>query len=971
MCFVALLQCAVSLCLSIPTANCQETNQTRIQNGEDLFSALLEATEASQVSTLVNDHKNLLTESLWQRLIETTGYSPSPPRIFDLALQVSRGLANRRLTAITLYKLGWYEFGQGNIGSAIEKYLQSKSAFEEANSKRDLIYIYADLGTLAIYSSDFEDARAYSLQSLALAEEFKSSTAPSAEWPDEYGIGISLSNLGNISKREARHDDAIELFQKALTAFRKAESNRTKFDSQIIDALADVGRSYLAKGDHIRALTNLNQAMSLAKSSRNLNRVAAIDNSLGILYTNQRDYVKAIDFFNQGIELATLLNDRFKQATLFLNLGVAYQFQKNFGPALSQFGKSLDIAKQIDDKEVQLLVSEGIGVILREQGTYDESLEALEGSLSIARSLGDRNRINEVLWRKAEVYFAKGDFETTVSLASEAWNQANSLNQHNVSYQSATLLGKAYRSLGNNRLAEEIFNKTIDQVERMRQQVAGLETETQLFFEDKIDPYHQLIDLLLTREKTDPLKALGYAEKAKARVLLDVFKNEKIDLTGVLTPREKRQASELNNDIIHLNNRIAEERSQKASNEALLGELKQELAAARLRYESFQNAVYAAHAEPNGFRSGLEFDLSNLNEPKNGKTAFLQYVVLDSKIYLFVVGPSANDQSTKVYSINISREQLAHRVLEYRTMLASQDPGFSDASTALYQLLVLPAESQIYSANTLCIVPDGILWELPFQALQTGANRYLIENVAIYYAPSLTALSEMSRRQIRTGPESLLAFANPRIDNKTFSDLKGVVRGDVLAPLPEAETEVKALKRIWNPNKIFIGPSAEEREFKARASNYRFIHFATHGILDDINPMYSRLLLSRDVNDANDDGLLEAREIMRMNLSAELVVLSACETAQGRVGTGEGMIGMSWAFMMAGVPTVVASQWKVDSATTSELMIKFHRQLKNQYSIRLTGKSQALRQASLALMKVARYKHPFFWAGFVVIGDGG
>jgi CHAT domain-containing protein len=268
-------------------------------------------------------------------------------------------------------------------------------------------------------------------------------------------------------------------------------------------------------------------------------------------------------------------------------------------------------------------------------------------------------------------------------------------------------------------------------------------------------------------------------------------------------------------------------------------------------------------------------------------------------------------------------------------------------------------------------VPDGILWELPFQALQTGANRYLIENVAIYYAPSLTALSEMSRRQIRTGPESLLAFANPRIDNKTFSDLKGVVRGDVLAPLPEAETEVKALKRIWNPNKIFIGPSAEEREFKARASNYRFIHFATHGILDDINPMYSRLLLSRDVNDANDDGLLEAREIMRMNLSAELVVLSACETAQGRVGTGEGMIGMSWAFMMAGVPTVVASQWKVDSATTSELMIKFHRQLKNQYSIRLTGKSQALRQASLALMKVARYKHPFFWAGFVVIGDGG
>lgn len=137
--------------------------------------------------------------------------------------------------------------------------------------------------------------------------------------------------------------------------------------------------------------------------------------------------------------------------------------------------------------------------------------------------------------------------------------------------------------------------------------------------------------------------------------------------------------------------------------------------------------------------------------------------------------------------------------------------------------------------------------------------------------------------------------------------------------------------------------------------------------LDDSNPMYSRLVMVRSENDPDDDGLLEAHGIMQLNLHADLVVLSACQTARGRFGAAEGMVGMSWAFLLASVPTMVASQWKVDSGSTAKLMINFHKNLENSRT-NDSSKAGALRSAALQVMREPRYKHPFFWASFVLVG---
>jgi len=235
----------------------------------------------------------------------------------------------------------------------------------------------------------------------------------------------------------------------------------------------------------------------------------------------------------------------------------------------------------------------------------------------------------------------------------------------------------------------------------------------------------------------------------------------------------------------------------------------------------------------------------------------------------------------------------------------------------------------------------------------------------------LTVLREMTKRRMNLNaahaPSTLLAFGNPMSGQETAKRAGSVLRNHNLDPLPEASEEVKALARLYGGarSKAYVGAEAREDRVMSEAGRASILHFTTHGTLNNASPMYSYLTFAE--GGPNDDGLLEAWELMQLDLKAELAVLSACETARGRIGAGEGVIGFSWAMFIAGVPSTVVSQWKVESASTRDLMVQFHRSL---LSTR-PSKSDALRQAALKLMRNPETSHPFYWAGFVLVGDGG
>jgi CHAT domain-containing protein len=268
---------------------------------------------------------------------------------------------------------------------------------------------------------------------------------------------------------------------------------------------------------------------------------------------------------------------------------------------------------------------------------------------------------------------------------------------------------------------------------------------------------------------------------------------------------------------------------------------------------------------------------------------------------------------------------------------------------------------------SLVIVPDLELWGLPFQALIDRNEKYLVQDHPISYSHSVTVIKGMRAfRKEKTAVGTLLALGNPQIPDQAMDETRLVYRGQLLEPLPETETEVNLLEQLYGPESslVLTGENASEAMWKREAGNYKVLHLATHGILNSASPLYSHVILSKPPAGSQEDGLLEAWEILQMDLSAGLVVLSACETALGRIGAGEGMIGLSWAFFVAGSDATVVSQWKVETESTSALMIAFHKNLKNGQS-----RARALQSAAREVSGNEKYRHPFYWAGFVVIGD--
>ena len=506
------------------------------------------------------------------------------------------------------------------------------------------------------------------------------------------------------------------------------------------------------------------------------------------------------------------------------------------------------------------------------------------------------------------------------------------------------------------------------------------------FLTDKMDAYHGMVTLLVQENR--PGDALAMAERAKARVLVDLLTGPKFDPAQSMTATERAAARSHLEEIADLNRRIATARSSNPSSPAaLLDDLDAKLAAARRARDEAEENFFLAHPELRRLRPPrADASLPNAvlgSLLADGRTALLEYVVSDDETFLFTVtkakGVSPDAPPViRAQRLPLGRAALSKRTEEFRAALAERSIGWTSEARALGRDLLDPAWAACADCERLIIVADGPLWELSFQALTTGGTgaaskppRALAESCAVSFAPSLTFLVGAAAAPLDQ-PARLLAIGNPALADASVADRNVPSSDSVLVPseirpLPSAEKQVRALAELYGAehSKVLVGAGAHEDTFKQLAGGYDVIHFATHGLLNNAAPMYSRLLMAQTDLAPDEDGLLEAWEWLPLRLHARLAVLSACETGRGRVSDGEGMIGLSWALLRAGCPAVVVSQWKVDSASSTELMIAFHQHL-------LAGDdpADALRAAGLALAQNPKYRHPFYWAPFVLVGAG-
>lgn len=454
-----------------------------------------------------------------------------------------------------------------------------------------------------------------------------------------------------------------------------------------------------------------------------------------------------------------------------MNIGVAELKQGNHKEATQFLKESYAKFKQLNHLDGLIAAEAGIGTALGQQGNFTDALSWLNKSLALAEEAKDQTRIAEILWQKAEAQLAAGSYQASIDSAQRAFQIAQQNRYPNLSYLSATVMGKAYLAQKDLAHAAESFSKAIRQIEESRDYVAGAEQESLFFFGDKVEAYHGMVEVLLAQNKL--MEALSYAERAKARLLLDVMREGKADLTKVMTEAEKEEARRLNRGISDINERIRVEQAKTGPAPALLAQLYTQLDAARLNFESFQDALYVSHPDlklRRGSINALTLDGDNLK--LDSSSAYLEFVVGKDQVYLFVITKKApsGELQIKTYPINIKPTELARKVTQFRQMMADRHPVFAGAARELYDSLIKPAASQLDGISTLCIIPDGFLWDMPFQALLSADNHYLLEDYSIYYAPSLSVLQEMLRRKVvetKQVGNSLIAFGNPVIAQET------------------------------------------------------------------------------------------------------------------------------------------------------------------------------------------------------------
>lgn len=799
----------------------------------------------------------------------------------DVSFELARQLAERdhepALVADALRNLGMDARLQQRYTQALEYFRASRAIGEQIGDQGLIARAESGIGAAAAQSGDFDT----SLAAFNHARQIAESSG------DRGQLGRVLANLGTVAQLQGNLAAARSYTEQSLQ-IEKAE----KFpDSDIATLFLNLGAIAANQGDNTRALANYRASLRLLGDSDST-RQAILLNNIAMIYRGQGQYDQAVDYARHALALSGRISNREEIASAYGTLASTYRDQNELMNSLESFQRSLSIYQEIGNKRDAAYTLGALGEVLASLHRYAEAQRVLEEARHLGESLHLQAITAESLLGLARLRYRQHRYRDAISRAADAAALMDRTGNRADLWLAKTVAGQSWVELGKQARARKAFAQAIDDIETLRDRVAGGHESRASFFSGALTPYHGMMELLVAQNR--PKEALQYAERAKGRALLDAL---------VRSHLSAAQATPLSSEEI-------------------------------------------TQAQP------------------DTHAATLEYVVTEDRTYLFVVTPPAHIQ---VYTLKLSAAGLDKSVQTFREQLAARNLDVRSIAAEFFRQLVAPAWPALSGQTQLLIVPDGSLWDVPFQALVDDHGRYLIEDHTIAYAPSLTVLREM--RQLRNQPSevppserTLLVFADP--------DLGDTHEPATLEPLPEARREAESLQTLYGASaKIRVGTDARESTFKSEAGQFRILHLATHGVLNDVNPMYSSLRLTPE-HDGKEDGQLEAREIMGMHLHADLAVLSACETGRGHIRAGEGVMGLAWAFFVAGTPTTVVSLWNVESVNTSDLMLEFHRNLRTEV---LSGKNslqtaQALRQAQLHLLRASHTSHPFYWAGFSTVG---
>ncbi len=730
-------------------------------------------------------------------------------------------------------------------------------------------------------------------------------------------------------------------------------------------------------------------------------------NNLGLIYHARFEFDRARVVYERATELfESRAPDSLEVARSLTNVALAYGLGGRPGEALERLERVLEIQERLQPGSPDIAQTwHGIGLNQDRAGDLEAAEAALRTALDMREDLlPESYAVGSSAHTLGTVLTTLGQDSEAEILHTKALNLFARLAPGTTAEaQALHALGEIYRNRGETDKALAHLRNAIDAIERQTSRLGGSEEAQGSFSARFANYYKDYIELLLQQGQNE--EAFHYLERYRARMLREMLAERDINLGADLPEnlRERRQDTNQRYErAMDQLRRLSNTEADAGMVDSILEELadvqaEREAIAAEVRDTAprLASAVYTQSVRADAAAAALADEDSIL----------LSYCVTSEATYLFVI---RNGAPLEVVTIQAGQEQLAADLESLLFLIQVPDAGpdvnagLTRKSQALYELLLASVLEGVSPETHLVIIPDGALHGLPFAALVIATDdqespSYLIERHPIRTTLSATLYTtEVSRPAIGdTPPQTVFAaFGDPVFESTivgtNLESAPGRGRGRELGPLPLTRVEVETIAELFPGDaSTYLGADATEDAVKTIAPHARYLHIASHGVLDSRFPLDSYLALARpeDPDTADENGLLHAWEILeQLELNSDLVVLSACESALGHESGGEGLLGLSWAFRYAGARSVLASLWPVSDRSTSELMTRFYVNVNSGME-----RDEALRAAQLALLAYdddvgvfetilgwfrsdgrapSSNAHPYHWAAFQLAGAG-
>lgn len=783
----------------------------------------------------------------------------------------------------------------------------------------------------------------------------------------------AVNYLGAAHFFSGRFDEALAAFTE-VAGLARAAGDRY-FEATALNNAAQIHRNQGRFEEALQVMMSIVEFVRAMTPTADPGAPARTVRNIGILYMELGDYDRAEPFVHEALDLARKWKSVALEQASLMSLGVLAKRRARWKEAVAFFEQALALDAQVGDKGLRAEIHGNVAEAYLESGDLASAERHNRAALDLARALGAR--LAEAIWvgNVAMTELAAGRPSDALATLDEAFARFQAIGPTPEKEWVLHLTrARAYRTLGRPDEALAAYGDSIGTIERLRAGAVATETSRASVIATRRDPFVEHVDLLFSRGRH--ADALAVAERYRARAFLDQLAESRINLREALTEELRRREDDLFKRLSDLQRELwsaslrAERRRQ----------LERDLVESERALEAFgvdvrrRDPRYASVQYP----ETLDADRIRQELP-DAKTALVEYFLGGERSFAWIVTRDA------VRMVELpARKVIEARVTAYRRALtrpvSQLTLGAAERTTRAARLrldeaVLAPIEPALKGTAALVIVPDGALAYVPFETL--GGQRSLVARTAVSYASSASALAALRREDASPAGavKTLVAFGDPVFDAVAASGRSALAashaeRGFSFARLLHARAEVTAIANLFPTGRrqVYLGAGADEDAVKqATLAQYRYVHFATHGALDEDIPARSGLLLGRGPASA-EDGLLQTREVLRLRLNADLVTLSACSTGLGRLVDGEGVLGLTRAFLYAGARSVVVSLWNVNDAATAELMRAFYQGLS-----RGLPKARALQAAKLRLANGANrlWRHPYYWSAFVLIGEPG